>query len=466
MSRINKMSLEQLFKGIEIILGQSDILFFCNDESVIYEYYRIFEDRQKRDLKTFLAQHEDKIDKEKLIFCLYLNFQDNLKIIKNRIEKLQESKNNFIELSRLQEKEKAQSKYMQKIFELGRDTDVYSLIRKSSSGNFETEVISSKEIFKNQRFSEKRKLQRWREIDKEIGEDGKGSIFIIQTLLLSDLGAILPSFEVGMAVRESILNNCALKREGITLTKLNSLRESNYQEYIDFIDSVQPDEYLPAFREEIIKNIRFIDIDKVFLMICSRIQDCLERGLYSEKQTELISQMMIYLRGKIEDKKKVLKGKLQDIETYEEQEVEYSYNDLEQCIKRCIGNTYIKKSEVSKTKTDLLEGNIFLRDLEVKIINLIPLEDDEIEQIMGYHTENFVYGVKKLGYQESKIIEKLSMYPNVVVPDLVSYLYEEGDITISGVTKLYNNQKIDAEFFKEFSEETDISSEVNLQKIN
>lgn len=498
--KISDMSLQEIFSICGFIFNKVDIYYFCNDDEIINEYLEICELNDLKRLKQFLLDHEEELEKadnenyqdyqntgnrivnwkERLLFCLYLNYVDNLQSIENRIEQLrsvllnvnsyelitgyQKEQN---ELEALLQQKEIQTNLKEKTAKLGKrlDIDAYFLLTRGQDMETPPEIISSIETFQSRRFSEKKNKKVWQQMDEEIGNDGNGSIYIIQTMLLADLGEIMPTPEIGQAIRDYILKKCALDR-GVTKKELADKASADYQEYLDFLDNTPPEEYLPLFREELIRNIRFIDIDKIFLIIGYRIEESLEKEIYPKEATEQAQLIIEYILRKIDNKEKVFEGILQEQKTYEKILVNFSSKDLERCSKRFIADKYIKKSEVLQAKTDLLSGSKTLENLETPLFNLIEMTEEETEQIIPYSAENFVYGIRKLGYVESKIIEKLCENPEIISIELLDYIYDTGEITINTLIQLYNRKVISAEFFKEFSEQIDIYSEVNLQKIN
>ena len=124
MSKIEKMSIGEIFDSVQLMLRENDIIYFCRDEETIQEFSKLrVGNRVKREeLREFLVTHEDKIDKEKLLLLVVKNYQDNIKTLE-RLEKeaaeqvlkqtLETEQNHFTELHNESLKYKTQL-YVQK----------------------------------------------------------------------------------------------------------------------------------------------------------------------------------------------------------------------------------------------------------------------------------------------------------------------------------------------------------------
>lgn len=466
MSKIDKMPLKEIVKGMSVILNQRDIGYFFDDQIIIEELENLYIAGDTKTLAEKLYEYENKLDKEKFIFSLYLNFKKNLEKIRSRISQIETNTapKNIGEYKRLLKEEELHIKYIKKIFELGKYTDVYK-VDYVSQGFKEIEIVSSKEIFCKQRFSDKKKLERWNEIDNEIGTNGAGSAFVLQFLWLSDLSVLFPDEKLGYLIRMEILDNVAVSTGKYTFEELEEIRQESIYKYEEIVQKIQPREYSNIFREKIIKHIRFIDIDELLLLTGYRLEDWMENYEINDKDFEVAEIVIKYIKEKIVDKRKTINARIEDKETNEDKQIRYSYKDLEECTKRFINNSYIKKTDILELRQRVLTGDTALEDIEDNMFNFLKITEKEMEDIMQYNWINFIYGVHIFNLSESIIVDKMICFPNVISLELINYLYAEKNIGITAIIRLYNNKLIDAEFFKEFSEENDISSEISIQKI-
>ena len=401
-----------------------------------------------------------------MVLCLYFNYFRNLEILNKKKNLFAMNADRISEREMIEKQQKIQEKYLAEISNLCKDMVAYTVLTNTFNGEYDSKVIFSKELFQNRLISDKKKLDRWADIDNEIGEEGDGSIYVIQSLLVSDLTALLPTEEVGMTIREVILNNSIIRNRNMTCQELENIRDTDYESYTQLIDSTNPEEYLPIFREEILKNIRFIDIDKLLLMAGYRIESSMESGFVKGKDGQTLYHLVRYIKEKIENKKISFKEELQAQKTYDPIEVEYSYEELEKFVKRFIKEEYISKEQIEEGRKKILNGETTLEDLELPFFNLLDINEDEIEQIMYNSNENFIFGIKVLELSESDIQTRLIEYPKMISLSLINFLYNNDSISIDTIIYLYSNILISSEFFKEFSKDKDIFSEINLQKIN
>lgn len=467
MSKVKDMSLKDIFALTDVMFTSADILDFCDDQETINGYLDRYDEKNFRTLEEYLIQNEDKIDKEKLVFCLYLNYKSNLANIEDNLVRL--SKNvsqNWKEIKELLTQQGIQKQNMRVTENLVKNIDTYLSEAETENGKIKFDILSSKEELKNRKIAEKRKLERWNYMDRSVEGEENITIYILQPLLLTDICSILPDKQLGLKLREAILINAVLNEKQMSFKQLSEIRIKDFAEYADLIDNANPQFYLPELKEVLVRNIRFVDIDKLLLICAYRFEEHIERRETTKEDQETIKICMDFIRDNIENKNLKMNEILDDLDTYDPIEVKYSFSDITKCIERFVGDTYIPKSRIKQAKDDLLIGSITLDNLETPLFNLIELNNDEINEIMCYSLENFAYGVEMMNFNSKQIEEKLRNHPEIICIDLLSYLYSMEKTNMNLIIQFYNDGLIDAEFFKEFSEENDISSEINLQKIN
>ena len=101
---------------------------------------------------------------------------------------------------------------MKKAEGLLKDSDVYILKVRLENDRLYSDLYSSREMTQNRRRSESRNLERIKQIDEDLSADGDGSIYLLQVLILSDLKFILPDEQLGIELRECILNNAVYNK--------------------------------------------------------------------------------------------------------------------------------------------------------------------------------------------------------------------------------------------------------------
>ena len=468
-NKINNLKLEEIFELVGNMLSGTDIIYFCNDEKVVDAYLDLYDYRHNnlKEIQEFLIENEEKIDKEKLVFAIYLNYKNNLGIINDKIDRLSSNiSENTEELYRYITQQELQSKFMKKAEGLLKDSDVYILKVRLENDRLYSDLYSSREMTQNRRRSESRNLERIKQIDEDLSADGNGSIYLLQVLILSDLKFILPDEQSGIELRECILNNAVYNKGEYDVRQLNNIKDLDHNKYAEIIDGIEPDYFLPELRKEIIRNIRFVDMDKMLLLIAYRFEEYLEEVDDSELKTGMLKEFVEYVKSKIKDKDIGFDEELEKRVTYEPIQVKYTYKDLEKFSRRIIGDSYIKKSEIEKTRQALKTGEVTLDEIEGPLCGLLDLEDNDFEEIMHYSDENFVYAVELLNLEQEQILSKFRQYTNSVSMAVIGYLYESKKINLQEIIDLYSEELISAEFFKEFSADIDVSEELNLPKIH
>ena len=237
-SKINNLKLVDIFELIGNMLSDTDIIYFCNDEKIVNEYLELYDYKQsdRKEIQEFLIENEDKIDKEKLVFAIYLSYKINLEVINKKIDVLSSNlPENTKELYRFIKQKELQSKYMKKAESLLRDTDVYILKVKSEDNRLYSNLYSSKEMVQNRKKSETRNLERIKQIDEDLSSNGDGSTYLLQMIVLTDLQCILPDKQSGIQLRDCLLNNAVYNKGEYDARQLKDIRVRDSDKYQDII---------------------------------------------------------------------------------------------------------------------------------------------------------------------------------------------------------------------------------------
>lgn len=465
MGKFDNVKLEELLNKCGIIFGITDIVYFCQNEDIIKKYIDLYKENSNnlKVIKNFLIENENEIDKEKLLFCLYLNYSHNLDIIRAKIKMFSKGSKEY---NLYIKEEKLQSEFMNKVGNMLRSLDIYIIKPTLEEERMDSTIYSSRELILNRKKSGKRNFERLNEIDNEISEEGNGSIHLLQALILSDLKFILPDEQVGLELRECILTNAVYRKGEYTSNQLSYFRENDYNRFLDIIDNIEPEYFLPELREELIKNIRFIDFDRMLLLIAYRYEEYLEDEGDLKNSSTVIKVIIDYLKDKIKDKNVCFNLKIEKRVTFKPKEVKYSYKDLEKFSDRFIGESYITKREIDNTKQALKIGEISINDIDTYLMRFIDFEPEEFEEIMHYSDENFACIVESFNFNEEKILNKFKEHPESISINIILYLHEDKRITINTIIELYSEGLISKEFVKELSGKSDIFLELGLTQIN
>ena len=101
MSRVNEMTLKEILDKTDLIIKWNDIAYFCDDLETMKELL-LLEKKKPLDnkiIKEFLLQHENKINKEKLLLLIVNNYQENIQKIEEILVDIDNTLSNKLVLS-------------------------------------------------------------------------------------------------------------------------------------------------------------------------------------------------------------------------------------------------------------------------------------------------------------------------------------------------------------------------------
>lgn len=473
MRKSKEIKIEELLDINVIILKKGDIGAFCTNEDIVKKYEKI-KKVSNNNLATvieFLKKNKKEIDVEKLALTLIVRFSKSMEEIERLLEeeKINGNKENYIKhlFSFNAKKEKFMESYehIRKVATDMKETYVYFVNYSKKKNKFEIEVFNSEEILRNKKINNKNK-SRLKEINKNLTSkysDKKGLENILSVVNNEDIYEVFPDFDMGQSILLMKQANEALEKDVNQYDSYNPETSQGIKNVAKKILGEKRFNELGKFNsKDLIDYAKYIDIDKLLLVYAYRIQEKLDKD--EAEDISFYKEMLMKVKNNINKDTKFL-YKLKDTETDKEEIMEYSVNDLDKCLDRIINNKYLSENKIEKMKNDLMEGNILLTKISRPEIELLELEYSSIEKLMENNLENFICGIKLLNYDLNQIIEKLNE-SNVDRDNVIVSLYKDNKISDNDIITLYQKSIIGPEFFKEFSEEIDISSEINLSKIN
>lgn len=467
MKQIDTISMEELLKKTNCILRKEDIILFCNDDETIRSFMNDFGNQFNSDnMKKFLIEHEGVLDKRKLVFLLAMNYRENLSKLEELIKKDEEN-NDIKQYKEHYKQYLIQNKYKEEAEKLAKGVDVYlysNVVEKEGIVDY-VDVLSSKEWIDNKKNTGKKQKDRYDKINNAV-KDKNGFIYVIQSILLTDLADIICSDpQFGAYIREAILNNVLVKKELATKEELDYLRQNDMQEYINIIDNVENSSIPFELSDMLEKHIKYIDIDKLLLTAAYRYEEALENNIMPKETIPTIKILIGIILDNIDKKSAHIEGKLQAKNNNELVDVSYKYSDANELFDRIQGEKYFSKEELNYTKTMILENQMSISTIPETTLFLYKFTKEQLMDIMVYSKDNFEYVSKILELDEETIISQLSKLNNED-KELVINLKRNGQISEKSIIDMFYKGKISAEFFKEFSEEISFSSEINLHTIN
>lgn len=481
MSKIIKMSLKEMLSRIDLILRENDIIYFCNNETVIKEFIEKYVRRKNKmeDVKQFLIDHEEYIDKEKLILLIVKNYRDNLATIRERIEVLKKENNSFEKFTELQTLEMQydiQTKSLEEALNIGRGVEsllsfyYYDDIQK----RYRVEVADSKEIIDKKRVDRSKKLKRFDKIDFYFKSGNKdenlGMEYVIQSILLTDLYNVFPNEQFGSDIRRMILENEILKKGIKTKEELDALKTSgNQEEYSEVIDNISFDQVLlPDVKLTLREYVQYIDIDKLLLISAFRFNEYLERE-GNKQDIGLLVGIKFILEGildniKSSNEKICCELQIRKEDTYELQEVSYSTKDIKKCISQFTNKRYLTTGEILEYKEKANNKEITLTQIEPDEIEII-FSREELEKISILSTDNFIYVSTKHEWNTEKIIDTIKSIGKCS-NDLLKKLLDDKKIGSAQVIELYDQSLISIDDLRSIKEIVDLSKDISFEKLN
>ena len=519
-NNLKEMSLKEIFEITNAIFYETDISNFCNDIKVINRFIFL---RKKgnnyKEIIDFLIENEDKVDKEKLVFNIYLNYNGNIPQIEQTMEILCREIESSIkydpELSKLYRKNlkitdlkelkrfifknqdmltfalkncsnkelvksivdkldevamleseyEKQKEYKRYTKGLLKDTDVYIDESDIEDNHLNLKIYSSKDEYEGKRGIDRKKRAKLDKIDRTIGYNRNGVLYVVQPLSLSDLKFIMPEKEIGMRLRENILCNSILKQGKYTYAELEKMKRKDYQGYEEILQKALREIYLDELRQEVINNSKYVDLDKLFLISIYRFEEYIEESKnYDPKYYQEYRNLAIYIMNLIENKDINIKGKMQKIVGGEE-EVDFSYEDAEKFMQRLAEDEYIPKEKIEQTKCDLLQGKTGVKDIPIHILPALDITNEELDKIINLSSENAISIIEISGIDEENVMGILKGKDSID-EKLFSYVMCNKKISINSALELYSMGKISIDFFKNLSKEMDLSNEISIGKIN
>lgn len=486
MSKVSEMSLKEILDITDLIMRPTDIVHFCHDQDIIDE----FMDRNRgkdldfTEVKQFLLKYEDKIDKEKLVLIIAMNYEKNLKTLNNIIknkedsifktvrtpnkEMLKEEREELINYTiqkELQEKNLKNTKKLGK----GLNTCVALYLYDYENNRYDIKIIDSKEIIDGISSKKTQNLKKFKELDKELkrknSEENVGIESLIQTMVLTDFYEIFPDIYVGDSARTMIIDNDIVKRKLMTKEELEKMKHKNYDEYEEFVTNTKFLGDLCDLRKILEKHIDHVDVDKLIMICCYRYEEGLENNEIDEKDIEEVKKILQTSLRFVKENKKTFEFQLQtkQSEGYKEKTVKYSTEDIRNCINRIRNNKYLGREEIKNIRQKATLGEINLFNIESDDVDVI-FSEKELASIANLNDENLKYVAMKLQWNADKIVEAI-IKKEGCSSDLLRNFVTQKMITSKDVLELYMNNGISLDQIKEIKKDIDLSEIVNSYEL-
>ena len=331
----------------------------------------------------------------------------------------------------------------------------------------EIEFADSNVLFRNKKIPWKKNKDSLIEIGNAL-DDFQGLNELITLLSYDDICESFLNEEIGKHIIICIQDRLRLGERGkknISLrnydAKKTGLKDLDYLDILLSIDKSIP---ISSFIEELTDQIYYfsyyLDFDKFILICAKRCEELLELNADSDQKQELYNK---YLKLLTVLKKHLKNPKCEFID--KDSNDTFTNMDLDKLIKRLSYKKYISKRELNYIKSALLSGKINVDFIENNIFEMLYLTNEELESIMNYSLNNFIYVVIKLNYKLNKAIEKYQSNNIFKLEEAIIELYRLKKTNSTEILNLYNQGKLSIDFFKQYKRELTLD-EVSLSNIN
>lgn len=480
MSKIDKTSISDILIKTDLIMRETDIMYFCEDEKAIEEFLKLKKtDKQDgKKIKEFFMNHEKDIDKEKLLLLTIKNYKTNLNNISARVDEIKRelsvSKGRLElvkEIATLKEQFNSQMLKLDRAIKLAKgSTKVLSAYGYDEEEDiFYVEATTYQELIGNNTNSKNRKnfknLDEY--LNKQDPDNEAGMEYVIQAILLTDLYDVFADEQLGNYVRTMILENSAIRNGVTTKDELIYLKsKEEFDKYSDIVDNTEFYDMLPYIKKVLYQYADYLDLDKLLLVSAYRFEEVLEDKSFNKQNTKAVENLLQIIKDNIKDKSKTLSCQLQSkTENYELENVEYSYKDLKECLSRFVEGEYLTKESICTYREQVMNQEFDLSNINKRYIKPM-FSYDELEKIAKLNANNLRVVIDELGWDKDKIIEELNNNSNIVTADLLNHLVTEQKLSSNDIVNMYFAGTISIEQINEMLPTIDLSNSVTPLELN
>lgn len=444
---LSKMGIEEVITTIGLYMPITDLIECFTDERKINELMERETNLNQFEIIQYIKNNQKYFDMNRFLFANYLVISGKKPIegvdLKGKI-------------SGRQEKIEMLEEYLK---------DHPTVIVNTNYTKVQSEVYDSRDYSsleqRKKHFTEMKKaLEKIKRIDEKAGFD---SFLMIQ--ILTDMERIYCKVpDLGDGMRSNIIINTHRNDKGITKQELIALLNSRTISGKSFLD------YIPHFKEELMKNAEYIDWDKFLILSAYRAKSVLEvtkHEEYPESNQEILINIMQVALEEIENPKARVSGKI-ELMSGELKDIRYTAKDIAKDLKeKVIDGKYYGKAELDKLREELLSGKIKISDIySKKIIGLINLSEKEKQECMHQSYENAIdlYRNEFITYEEFKDYLSSTNLEKEAVITIASLKKDEGEpvLTDQELLELYLNGNIELEAIKEIERVKTLITETEL----
>ncbi len=475
MSKLSKIKMEEILKKVPMILYKEEITYCCGDVDTVYKFFELCNEDGSvdyGDLTDFLIKNEGKINKGKLLLITANNY---LKYLYEIQQKIYSSTNNEEKLFYQQRYDIGAKIFINIKTLLKGSNEIVPIYRYDSNTNrFKIEALDSKQILEGKSNNTK-KLKRYNEINENVklnqisgreeDQDYEGVAWLMQAIVLTDLYEVFPDIQFGDAVRTMIIENELLSRNIATREQLNKLREGSIEEYDKFVDDNLDVTRMLSDMSTVIKDyIDYVDMDKLIMICAYRFINGVDHNDLKIENTKALKETLEEIVKILGNDRISIKCNLQDRrEEYELKEINFSVQDIKECLRKFVNNTYLTTEDINNYKQQIENGEINLYDIDAEKIDVIYSAKD-LENIATLNDENFEFAAKKLEWDNEIIVQKIIEKGNCSFM-LLKDLMNDEKLSTENIIDLYMQKIIPIEQIEKLKIFEDFAKKISLDKL-
>lgn len=481
MSKISKMSMQEIVNTFNLTLREEDIVFFSNSEDTTKEFLEKFNTIpiKLEKLKEFFIKNEKTINKEKMVLLLIYNYKEKINSIKERKKELKtlleksklQNQELVKEFSRINREEHIHSECLKIGMKLAKGMDAvipfYTYDKKEE--RYKVKVVDSRDIIDGKQSNSYKNKKRYEEIDEYFrsrsGIENYGIEYILQSILLTDLYEVFPDIIFGNNIRTMILENAILRDKIKTKEELEEIKMTDYDKYIKLVDNTEFISLLPEVNKTLKEYVQYIDIDKLLLISAYRFEEGLEeKTIINEAALTgkvLLSGLLDNIKSDNYKISVTLQKKVND--SFVDNNVEYSVKDIRRCIQKFIDKEYITEEQIEIYKEKVNNKEITLLEMDPRCIDIV-YNKQELEEIALLSDENLEYVLERFEWDKQKILDAINAKNGCSTEFLKTIILLE-KMDSNDIIKLYLNKKIDINQISELKGIIDLSTNINSYEL-
>lgn len=457
---MSKLNIDGILQLKQIMLDVNDAFFICKDKDLQQE----LEDRIMNStlddcslIKEFIINNKDNINIEKLVIVVFLRYQEYLEVVNEAIAK-EKDKTDIFYLKKQKEIIENGMKSIKRIYRKMHEEFVTYI---GYENEYRLTIYNSDELIKDK--NKKANLERFKKLNEKY-HDKYDIDNIFKYVVLGDIIRFFSNKSMGSGVMLVTEANVASKLSDEDMGQFKTANEL-HKKSSEIIEANSDEAIIESVvKKEMYKYAKYINIDRMLLIVAYRLKQELEND--NETDIDLCKKLLTDIYGEINKNTQIYYSVEYEDEDKEREIVDFSSEKLKNTLNRFIGEEYISDKMIEEHRKKVLDGNININTINPQMVSLLKLSSYEIEQIMDYSIDNFMYGVTALDYDLNCVLDKLDSSNNLSKNDIIKKLYDAQRISVHDIINLYENKKIEKSFFSQYGNDIDFSEDINIEKIN